>query len=1177
MDTILGLDVGANSIGWTFLDNNKGEIIKTGVRIFPEGVENLGQGENEISNTASRRVARGVRRQLFRRQLRKKMLIKLLKRYEMCPADFAMGDGTIENTPAGQWVRMNPYALRSKALQEEISLLELGRICYHLAQRRGFQSNSRSNAEKDEGAIFDGKPKERKIGITETSKSIADSRTLGNYLYKLYPKEGEHYIDNERIRNRYTTRKMYIEEFQAIWKEQQKYAYLKDHSKKEEIRIALGGLKKGGDSTDGVLFYQRPLRSQKHLIGKCTLEPTKPRCFKSALIAEEVRIYQFTNNIQYNNEQIGEKERKEVVRLLLGHKSVSFSTIRKKLNKINPAYCEDAFNYKDNDKIAGSETIYNLSKKDLFGKAWFNLSTKEQEDIWHVLSFFDDRDKLKAYAQNNWGFTEVQAEAISKYNLVSGYANLSRKAMNNILPFLKQGYIYSTAVALGGVKNALGDTWEQLPETEQQWIIEGVEKIIKENKKRLEENGKGNYTDDVKSLLQRKYDTPTKDFKKLYHHSADITEQPIETKLPVGARSDKVIHNIKNPVVMTALFELRKLVNELIHSYGAPQKIAVELGRDLKVSRQARLDIRKKQQQLEKENNRIRAAVRSYNQNESPTNLLKYKLWEECDGESPYSGEKITCTALFNGGEVQVDHIIPFSRSLNNSFMNKTVCFADENREKGDKTPYEYFTAKGNWEEVKARAKTLFKKNYAKYNHFIREEIEDGFISRQLNDTRYIALEAKNYLRKICKDVRVSPGQATANLRHKWGLNSVLSETLTSTAGAENGNGAEIAISSGKDKTSKEKNRADHRHHAIDAIVVACTNANHLKELSLWNQYDRSYDLQDFPMPWDNFRADVRKSVEHLLVSHRQVKRLLTRRTTITKKNGREYTNTGLAARGALHKETAYGKRTIPQGSTAYHVRKPIESITTKKQINKIVDARIRKLILERIEVRQYEIDNQLRDCARDANNRPEEEKIRALEKALTKNKEIPPGTFFETHKDTAPTPMIKLPNRNGADVPVYKVRMREIIGKAEQLGNTNRYVDPRNNHHVLLYTDATGKQQESVVTFMEAVERGKQKQSIFQLPAEGEKVICVLQINDMFLLGISEEAIDWNAPNYAELSKHLYRVQTLSSKDYRFIKHTASQLEDPYDQKRIRSENVWRSLMPIKVQMSAAGVISKA
>ncbi len=1126
MAKILGLDLGTNSIGWAIIENDHNKILGMGSRIFPVGVNEFGQGEKELSKNASRTIARSTRRQFFRRRLRKIYLLKILAKHSLCP----LGTNEIKsyepqiftNKKLVEWFRLNPYELRAKALKNKIELEELGRIFYHMIQRRGFQSNSRS-AGKEDGKIYDGNPKEGKAGILETQREL-NGKTLGAALYDIYPKEGKPFINQlKRIRNRYTTRQMYIDEFEAIWESQKQY-----HKElTEQLKTLIGGRKKEGYPDDGVLFFQRPLRSQKHLIGNCTFEPKKTKCPKSAIPFELFRIYQWVNTVEYNGKKLSPEERDIVVKLLLSKDKIAFKLIRKALNRLDSYY---QFNYKDEDKIVGSYTISHLSNKKFFGSRWFEFSEKEQEDIWHVLFFFEDKDKLKQYAKTKWGFNEEKAEGISKFHLKDGYANLSRKAINNILPFLKKGYTYDAAAVLGGVKNAFGKKWQPLNDEQIQFIEDNIISIISVKYS-------GGFIEKVKEFLTDEFNLTEKELKKLYHHSANIGTRKILNKLPVGTEADKEIQNIRNPIVVTALFELRKLVNEIIELYGKPDEIKIELARDLKISKTERRKVRLEQQRLEKENDRIKAELDAIGQNHTHENILKYKLWEECNRTCPYTGRKINIRQLFSG-EVQIEHIQSWSKSLNDSFNNKTLCFADENRAKGDKTPYEYYFkdfGPEKWELVKAQALSCFKNKehypnaYNKFKHFVKQSYDSDFINRQLNDTRYISREAKTYLSKICDKVMVAPGQMTANLRHKWGLNSILNN-------------------------DNNKSRDDHRHHAIDALVMACSTVSHLQELSRWNRYRRSAELKSFPMPWDGFLEEARQTVNCVLVSHKKSDRILTSKNHTTKKNGQVFKNKGIAARGHLHKETVYGKRKAPgEEEYAFHVRKPIEALSTRKQIEKIVDPTIRKIILERVK------------------------KLGGFEK----DDKIPHETFFSLDEKGRKQPQIFLPNKNGDPVPVKKVRLREHKRNLVNLKeNVNQFVDLQNNHHVLIYKDREGHLKEDVVTFWSAVKRKMQGEDVFQLPQDGVQIVTTLQINDMFLLGFNKEDINWNNPDLEFLERHLYRVQKLSSKFYEFRLNSEAQLDKNYAPYYIRIQSFgdgktgWNTFNPIKVKLTPAGRI---
>ena len=1126
MTKILGLDLGTNSIGWALIDDKHNQIVGLGSRIFPMGVENLGEGEGrEMSKNAGRTGARGVRRQFFRRRLRKKILLKALSEHEMCPMvsdDFQDWKRTKQfpSEKLASWFALNPYELRHKALNEKLSLEEIGRIFYHLIQRRGFLSNSRKGG-TDDGAIFKGNPKEGKIGITETQDKILE-KTLGSYLFEIYPNQNEPYQDGlERIRNRYTTRKMYVEEFELIWNKQSQYHSILN----EDLKTLFGGRKLDGYKEDGILFHQRPLRSRKHLVGNCSFEPAKTKCPISAIPFEQFRVWQWVNTVEYNGRKISQEEKEKIVEFLYANEKPEFKKIRKVIGKES---AEFKFNYKDDDKIVGTHTISNLSNKKFFGKKWFEFSDKEQEDIWHVLYFFDSKSNLKEYAIKNWNFNEEQAEAISKFNLKDGYANLSRKAISNILPFLQLGYTYDIAVVLGGIKNVFGTDWEKLSEEKRNYLIDNVEGIVRSKTK-------GGFIDIIKSILRNDFNVSDNQLRKLYHHSATINVAELLEKLPLGKEADKEIQAIRNPIVITALFELRKLVNELIEDHGKIDEIKVEMARDLKISKSQRNKIRKEQNRLERENDRIKARLLEEGQRIKHDNILLYKLWEECKHVCPYTGRTISLSQLFSG-EVQIEHIHPWSRSLNDSFSNKTLCYADENRKKGNQTPFEFYgNDEANWSAIKERALKLFSDTkeypnaYQKFKRFVQQKFDDDFSSRQLNDTRYISKEAKNYLSKICKNVMVSPGQATSNLRQKWGLNHILND-------------------------ENAKTREDHRHHAIDALVMACTKLSYVQELSKWNRYNRTYDLKKFPLPWETFNYDAEKAVDKILISHKKVSNDITVRTHVTEINGIKHKNIGVAARGQLHKETVFGKRTF-NGEEAFHVRKSIESLETAKQIDKVVDEAIRLLILKKI--------NELGGFVKD---------------------KVPANTFFNVDENGIKQPQIFLPNKKGEPVPVLKVRVKENIGGAEKLKeNVNQWVNPRNNHHVLIYKDEKGNLKEVVVTFWTVVERKRTGESVYKLPIDGKEIVTTLHINDMFLLGLREEEIIWENPDYEILKEHLYRIQKLSSKFYEFRLNTEASIQNNFHPFYVRIQSFgegktgWDTFNPIKVKISVSGKIKRA
>lgn len=1135
MSKILGLDLGTSSTGWGVIQHQ--QILGTGVRVFPEGVANLGEGTKEISKNAARRDARQVRRQGFRRKLRKRMLLELLMQHGMCPLEVHelqgwKNTGQFPRTEAlQQWFALNPYELRDKAVRQRIGLHELGRILYHMAQRRGFLSNSRNAADaSEEGILYEGKPQEGKTGIDATNELIQAHGTLGSALHTLQPTPNASYRGgNDRARNRYTTRSMYVAEFEAIWAMQATHHPELNNT----LKTQLGGRKKEGYAEDGILFYQRPLRTQKHLVGNCTLEPKKPRCLASALPFEQFRAMQFINSIDCNNHRLSAEERSTAFEFLLRKDRPKLSALRKKLKKDGPEY---NFNYEDDDKCPGCTTISKLSSKKFFGEHWFGFSEKEQEDIWHVLMFFDDRKRLTEYAIAHWGFDRAQAEAIAKFRLPSGYAGLSRKAICNILPFLKQGFEYDVAVALGGVRNAFGSHWQALGADNVAFLLDKVPQIVRSGVQ-------GGYLADLHTLLKSEFGFTQQQLNKLYHHSVNIHAGSTQLRLPLGKEADREIMAIRNPVVVQALFELRKLINELLERFGPFDEVKIELARDLKISKMKRQEIRRENKRLETVNDYVIGRLREYGQPVSHESILKYKLWEECEHRCPFTGKSINIQQLFSG-EVQIEHIFPWSRSLDDSFMNKTLCFADENRKKGNRTPFEYFTrtfGEEKWAERKREwlrtfvdtrqlPEKYFPNRYQKFKRLAAEKLDEGFVKRQLNDTRYLSRTAAAYLKKVCPNVRVASGQLTANLRKKWGLNSVLGKL-------------------------DDKEREDHRHHAIDALVMACSTESHLQELTNWNRYDRNTELREFPLPWPSFVEDARQSIAGLLVSHKKNRRVLTKRMHRTRKHGREHQNLGVAARGQLHKDTVYGPRTGPDGKTGYHIRKPLESISTRTHVGKIVDRQVRQLVEQRIEALGGYVGNN-----------------------------VPKGAFFEADAHGVPQPCIFLPNRKGGDpVPVRKVRLRETVNSARMLKDGKRAaVNPGNNHHTVVYERLDGTLAAEVVPFWDAVQRVSNNLPPVRLPSDGKRIITTLQINDMFLLGLDNPAQPLEQYTNETLFKHLYKVQKTAGGSY-FLELCFRPHQDARPDKTAKTDYVyiknfgegktgWHTYKPRKVTITATG-----
>ncbi len=578
-----------------------------------------------------------------------------------------------------------------------------------------------------------------------------------------------------------------------------------------------------------------------------------------------------------------------------------------------------------------------------------------------------------------------------------------------------------------------------------------------------------------------------------YHHSQTFKNRGNMEKLPEP-------ENIRNPIVQQALYELRKVMNEIIEKYGKPNVIRVELLRELKLPKEKRENILLDNRRREKKANEIRARLKEELGflNPSREDIQKYLLWEECNKICPYTGKQISLAGLYNG-DFEIEHIIPYSRSLDNSMANKTLSLKELNLEKGNKTPFEAFSGDSErWDEIKQRVKKNMPWKLKKFTiEDAAEEIDDDFFHHQFTDSAYIAGEVHKYLKYICEKVQVAKGSATFQLRHLWGLDKILS--------------GDINI----------KNRDDHRHHAVDALVIANITPGFLKKLSTYSKFGYEATHEKFPVPWENFRKYAGSSINNILVSHRVNKRV----------------------RGKLHKDTFYGKIRLRNGKETYVVRKPLKSLTPN-MIKNIVDPVVRKTVLKR-----------LRSMGLDTN----------------KKYSIPKDAFTET-----------LTMQNSS-VSIKSVRVAITSGNMIRLyPDRNLYVEPGKNHHIEIFeNETTGKRDGRVVTLFDAVKRKKEGLPIVDKNplGKGYKFIMSLAINELVLIDLNYKNINWNDQTSSqELSKKLYRVQKISeSTQITFRHHKVAVRKDEEGNEPGICSFVPNTLKGVKIKISPLGKIRMA
>lgn len=1192
---IFGFDLGTNSIGWAVVDRENEKITNMGSVVFPMGV-NLEKGSKEVSKNVTRREKRQGRRQLFRTRLRKYLLAQKLDENGLFPDVEALhekyfGEDPLKNyqkkfqdlfqqkihcDEIKEFFHINPYEMRARAAEgKQLTKLQLGRVFYQMGLRRGYRETLKDG--DDKGVIYAGSPKDGRTGIDETLSKIEEFGTLGTYLNY----ENPHVT---RLRNRYTLRSMYTSEFDIIFENQKKYyPDILTDTLYQEL-----GYRHPSDATkNGILFYQRPLRSQKHLLGNCTFETDKSLTPKSNPAFEIYRAWTYATNIREDGNFLSAHDQKVVVNYLLDQTTAkNFDVIRKKLE--NP---EGNFNYDDKEKLPASPTLGGFKR--IFKKEWKAITDKDIQDLWHIKYWAEDPEWLQNHLSSIYDMDEAKIEQFKKWRIADGYSSLSNKAITNITEFLKKGYVYDEAVLLAGIKRALGSKWDDLSFEEQVTIEDTAVALAKDGTK-------GPSIERIKTFLKEHVNASDKQLRKLYHHS--FKEQGEITKyLPEP-------ENVRNPIVQQAIYELRALYNELVDSYGSPATIKIEMARELKGSKQERDKIRDNNRKQRDTNIELKEILDKYGQPHSRENIQKLQLYREIKERygqcvSPFNpSQNIGISDLFGTGSVQIEHIIPQSRSLNNSLGNKTLCDADTNRAKGNKTPFEYFNSIGaDWNEVKRAIFDILP--YQKAKRFIDESNPDAeeFISSQLNDTRYISRFAKTYMEFVCKDVQIMQGSVTALLRHHWGLDGILTPALQldgsngeylvavdiegEIAGYEAWDGKNLkkiedalakkgVVLRGNaihGKFYAKKSRADHRHHAVDALVVALAERKHLQQFS--SAHGRGIDFSEMrksgehiiERPWERLWPDAKKVVDNILVYHKAnnrvtskiKKRLYDNKGNVKKVNGKEIFAQGTAARGALHLESVYGMHLDEFGRKKYHIRKSVDFIQTHKHLEKVVDKGIREAILER-----------LSEVGLDINN-PKGWSISSLDPEVKKT------VFFEADEDGKPIPQVYLKNRNGSPNPIKKVRIREEVGNAEPLkDNINQYVNPKNNHHVMLYFDADGNIQEDVVTFWTAVERQRQKQPVYSSPPNTTPWFSI-EDDDLFILGLPDHLVDnWPRLDNTFLNDHLYFVQNKSRGDYVFRLHRATGKKFDSEMKRISSFKGLQRENPIKVKLSRTGNI---
>lgn len=1183
MKTILGLDLGSTSIGWALIreHNNNKQIISLGSRIIPyEGTEgkDFQKGTGESRN-ALRTKARTARKGYDRYQLRRKYLSDILVKANMYP------DESLKKLP-----KIDLWALRDKAVNSQITLKELGRLLLWLNQKRGYKS-SRSDTNLGK------KDTEYVVSVKSRHERIKElNQTIGQYFYSKLSNNPFY-----RVKDNIFPREAYIEEFDAICLTQKQF-YPEVLNDKFISKVR-----------NEIIYYQRPLKSQKGLVSICDFEGfwkigkdnkeyfVGPKVApKSSPIYQLSKIWENVNNIKLStrtgqNIEITLEQKRAIFKHLDNNEKLTVSDLLKilglhksecyvnkqlqkgiigNITKFAIKECFDNSSEYENLLSLNLDVIETEKKGYLIDKItgevlneksirYVNANVENEPfyKLWHTIYSIQDIQECSNTLQLKFGINPDTANKLANIDFNKyGFGNKSVKVIRKILPYLMDGDNYSDAMSYAG-----------------------------------------------------------------YNHSNSLTKDENQERKLQNLLKPISKNSLRQPIVEKILNQMVNVINALIEKYSEKDaggnivkyfkfdEIRVELARELKQSKEERNEADRKMSQRQRENENISKRLAEYGLRATRNNIIKWRLYEEIDNQDKklnaicvYCGQPISFTEAIKGNEVDIEHIIPKSKLFDDSQSNKTLAHRKCNKDKNDRTSYDFMKSKPTevFEAYVERVNSLYNNfiiNKAKRDKLLMTEdkIPDNFIDRQLRESQYIARKSREILQTICYNVWATSGTVTAELRHLWGWDDVTMNLqfakykdvgLTETV--------EWESEHGKNKHQKEvisgwSKRDDHRHHAIDALTIACTKQGYIQRFNTLNaEKTREYMkdvVKDEAIVFNEKRSllekyiiseqpltveEVQNAVANILISYKAGKKVASiGKRKIGKRGNKKVVQTGIIIpRGALHEDGIYGEikqyiKGNKDGQVDYgkHIVKKYklgvgaqgflftgkETFETKQKIDKktkekytvtvdkiqnvldsIVDKGVRDAILKRI--------NEGFPIGSDYKNNPK--------KALDNLKDLENKPIYIGKEVNSPIKSVRCFTGLSAVVPLKENREGVAIG----------FVKPGNNHHIAIYSDKEGNKIQHICTFWHAVERKKYKIPVVikdssevwdyiqmqpedtypesfleKLPYPQLNIELSLQQNEMFILGMTnddvKEAIE--TKNYRIISDNLYRVQKMSIK----------------------------------------------
>lgn len=793
MPTRLGLDVGTNSIGWCFFDNDS--ITDIGVRIFSDGRD----AKTGASLAVDRRNARATRRRRDRYLRRRSALLNALVDVGLMPVD---------RTAAKVLAGIDPYPLRAKGITDKLTPHELGRILFHLNQRRGFKSNRKTDRDPNEGGKIAGGAKALDAAI--------GGRTYGQFLndssikrVRMRP-EGDGY-------DFYPERRHLEDEFDSLWSAQAAH-YPELLTDKVRARL------------HRIIFFQRELKAQK--VGGCTFYNEEARLPKASPLFQELRLYQEVNHLKVVKagefpRNLSLDERNALITSLKMRKKQTF----KSLGKIIKLAEGEDFNKSSENRteLTGDEVFASFSDKNAFGTKWAAFDAGEQESIIEMVGNEPDPQTLYDWLMATHGVTLEEAHAIGKIRLPDGHGRLGKTASTLILDKLKDSVVtYDEAVMLAINRShtdfRTGEILDALP-----YYGEILSREIPP--------GTQNPEDDDETRWG-KITNPT------VHIGLNQLRKLINAVIAKYGRPDEIVVELARELKLN-----EKQKAERNREINANTKAAI-----------ARADKLLEFGQADNGGNRMRLRIwEELNPN------------DPFDRRCPFCGNVISIEMLFNGA-AEVEHIIPYSRSFDDGVSNKVIAHRHCNRDKGNKTPYEKWGDTQRWPVIAEQVARLHRSKQWRFAPDAMERFESngGFIARQLTDTQYLAKATRSYLSALyperpsdrlpedgAKGVYVIPGRMTAMLRRLWGLNDLLPD--------------HNYVENRHSEAPKNRLDHRH-HAIDAAVVGATTRGllNMVSKAAGRAEAQELDELFDgLEMPWPTFRDDLRTSLDDIVISHK--------------------------------------------------------------------------------------------------------------------------------------------------------------------------------------------------------------------------------------------------------------------------------------------------------------------